>query len=72
MINNPSLFWTKIGFCVFAFCEAFFTGIIPTQSKTFRESPKIMGIANSFAAGVFIAIALIHILPEAMEMWDEI
>jgi zinc transporter ZupT len=29
-----------------------------------------MGIANSFAAGVFIAIALIHILPEAMETWD--
>jgi zinc transporter ZupT len=31
-----------------------------------------MGIANSFAAGVFIAIALIHILPEAMETWDGI
>lgn len=72
MPADPSVFWTKIGFCVFAFLEAFLTGIFPTHSKTCRESPKILGIANSFAAGVFMAIAFIHILPEAMETWDSV
>jgi zinc transporter ZupT len=67
-----ALFWVKIGFCVFAFAEAYIAGIIPTISKTCRESPKILGIANSFAAGVFISIALIHILPEQFELWNEI
>jgi len=64
------VFWVKIGFCVFAFCEAFFAGIFPTLSKTCRESPKILGIANSFAAGVFMGIAFLHILPEEIEIWN--
>lgn len=67
-----TLFWVKIGFCVFAFAEAYITGIIPTISKSCRESPKILGIANSFAAGVFIAIALLHILPEQFDLWNQI
>jgi len=65
-------FWIKIGFIVLAFCEAFFTGLIPTWSKSCRESPKILGIANSFAGGVFIAIAFMHITPEMIEGWNEL
>ena len=65
-------FWLKIGFIVFSFCEAFFTGLIPTWSKSCRESPKILGIANSFAGGVFIAIAFMHITPEMIEAWNEL
>lgn len=62
--SPAAVFWTKIGFCVIAFVEAYIAGIYPTYSKTCRESPKAMGIANSFAAGVFLAIAFLHILPE--------
>lgn len=62
-------FWLKIGFIVFVFFEAFLSGLIPVYSKTCRESPKILGIANSFASGVFIAIALVHILPEMSGLW---
>jgi solute carrier family 39 (zinc transporter), member 1/2/3 len=62
-------FWLKIGFIVFVFFEAFLSGLIPVFSKSCRESPKILGIANSFASGVFIAIALVHILPEMSGLW---
>ncbi len=66
-INN--VFWVKMGFIVFVFFEALLSGYFPTWSKTCRESPKILGIANSFASGVFIAIALVHILPEEADNW---
>ena len=67
IINN--VFWVKIAFMVLVFFEAFLTGLVPTWSRTCRESPKILGIANSFAAGVFLAIAFVHILPEEAENW---
>jgi len=70
VINN--VFWVKIGFCIFVFLEAFLTGLIPTWSKSCRESPKILSIANSFAAGVFLAIAFVHILPEEARNWAEL
>jgi len=66
------VFWVKVGFCIFVFLEAFLTGLIPTWSKSCRESPKILGIANSFAAGVFLAIAIVHILPEEAANWAEL
>ena len=43
--------------------------MIPTWWLGCRESPKILGIANSFAGGVFLAIALMHITPEMIEGW---
>ena len=64
-----TVFWTKFGFIIFIFLEAFISGLIPTCSSSCRESPKVLGIANSFAAGVFLAIALMHILPEQSETW---
>ena len=66
------MFWLKIGFIVVSFTEAIVAGMIPTWSPSCRESPKILGIANSFAAGVFLAIALMHITPEMIETWNEL
>jgi len=47
------------------------SGLIPTCSKSCRENPKILGIANAFAGGVFLGIAFMHILPEENEEWEE-
>ena len=72
--DNPDatkVFWTKVGFIVVAFFEALCTGYIPTWSPSCRESPKILGIANSFAGGVFLAIAFVHILPEMASANEE-
>ena len=68
--RDNTIFWTKIGFIVFIFAEGLISGMIPTWSSSCRESPKILSIANSFAGGVFLAIALMHITPEMIEAWD--
>ena len=47
-------------------------GNIPTWSKSFRTNVAVMGIANSFAAGVFLAIALVHIMPEQTNGYIEL
>ena len=47
-------------------------GMFPTWSSSCRENPKILGIANSFAGGVFLAIAFLHIMPEQIEGWTEL
>jgi len=69
VIDN--VFWWKLSFIFVVFFEAFLTGLIPTWSRSCRENPKILGIANAFAAGVFLAIALVHILPEEAGNWNE-
>lgn len=71
-IDTNGVFWVKIIFAFFCFLEAYLPGVFPTYSKGCRESPKILGIANAFACGVFIAIALIHIAPEEAALWVSI
>ena len=66
-----AIFWLKLAFVVVCFLEGFISGTVPIWSKTCRTSPKILGIANSFAAGVFLAIALVHVLPEEIEGWAD-
>ena len=59
----------KIFFIAISFIEAFFMGILPVKVKRCRNSLTALGIANAFAGGVFIAIALLHIMPEQVEAW---
>jgi len=69
--DHALIFWTKIGFIVFCFCQAFFAGLIPLVFSTCRESPKVLGFAQAFASGIFLAICLIHILPEQSDVWTK-
>merc|ERR1712060_370247 len=62
----------QIAFIILVFLEAFVSSFYPTWNANCRENPKIIGIANSFAGGVFIAIALMHITPEEIEVWSEL
>lgn len=71
-VNTSAVFWTKIGFIFIAFFESMISGMIPTWSTSCRESPKVLGIANSFAAGVFLAIAFMHITPEMIQTWADL
>lgn len=70
--STAAVFWVKVGFCIGIFFEGMVSGMIPTWSTSCRESPKILGIANSFAGGVFLAIAFMHITPEMIEDWDSL
>ncbi len=68
---DPNVLYFKIAFIIFIFCVAMIAGIIPAKSKRCTTSQTFLGIANSFAGGVFIAIAFMHILPEATEEYKE-
>ena len=60
----------KILFIIASFIEAAVMGTIPIFCKKFKESPKVLGIANAFSGGVFLAIALMHIMPEQSKAWE--
>ena len=62
--------WLKLIFIFVAFLESFFMGLLPIKVKKCKESPSILGIANAFAGGVFIAIALMHIMPEQISSYN--
>ncbi len=59
----------KIAMIVILFCVVYL-GLIPAYSKYFRSSKVILSLMNCFAGGVFLAMALIHILPEAAEQYN--
>ena len=44
-----------------------YSGLIPAYSKHCRRSEKLLSFMNCFAGGVFLAMAFIHILPEAVD-----
>ena len=45
------------------------SGLAPMKIKGCVGNPKILGIANSFSGGVFLAIAFVHILPETANLY---
>lgn len=55
-----------LGALAFLACCLIF-GILPLKIPTFRTNKKLLSLSNCFAGGLFIAIGLIHILPEAHE-----
>ena len=70
-MNKSLLLWTKIAFIIVCFLEGFICGMFPTWSTRCRKNPKVMGIANAFAGGVFLGIAIMHITPEEIAAWDK-
>lgn len=66
-----AIFWTKFAFVFFCFIQAMIGGLIPVYVDSCRTNPKIFGVANAFAAGVFLAISLVHMLPEEIEAWSK-
>lgn len=48
-----------------------FVGLIPVKAKGISEKTLIMSLLNTFAAGVFLAMAFTHIMPEAVYYYNE-
>ena len=63
--------WLKLGFMILVLIEAVVFGLVPVLSKSFTENPVILGAANAFSGGVFLAICTMHIMPEQTENWAE-
>lgn len=61
----------KIVFLLFMFVCSVLAAIVPFKLGTFKHSQSILGIANSFAGGIFMSIAFIHLLPEVSEKYHD-
>lgn len=44
---------------------------IPIFVKSLRNSPKALSLGNAFAGGIFICTALIHILPDSQDRYED-
>ena len=44
---------------------------LPFMFRSFKTNKKLIGLANSMAGGIFLSAGLIHIIPEATELFDE-
>ena len=71
MVQSTGLILGKVGFIVVIFMIALGGGLIPLKCKSFQESPTIIGVANAFSGGVFLAIALVHVLPDVTGSYQE-
>lgn len=69
--DPTTLLIIKICFIVVVFLIAVISGILPAKIKSCGQNPTFMGLANSFSGGLFLAIALVHILPEVVEEYNE-
>ena len=66
--NSSTVYILKLtSIPVFLFISFGF-GVIPYYVTSFRTNSKILGLANSFSGGLFLGIALFHILPESAEI----
>ena len=59
----------KLAVLLPVFLLTFFSGYIPIRSKRFKSNEKLIGLTSSFSGGVFLAIALIHIIPETTHLY---
>jgi len=55
---------------IFIVTAIVYFAFIPAFSKRCRGSAVALGLMNSFAGGVFLAMAFVHILPEAAETYN--
>ena len=60
----------KIILTVVMFLEVFI-GIIPHYCEACRKSVYPLSFLNCFSAGIFIAIAFVHVIPDTTEAWVE-
>ena len=44
--------------------------MLPFWFTRCRTNPTVLGVANAFAGGIFVAIAFLHIMPEAKEQYE--
>ena len=57
----------KIIFVFVIFAIGLGSGILPAKVPSCGKNKTFMGMANAFSGGLFLAIALVHVLPEVTD-----
>ncbi|KAL4477967.1 hypothetical protein ABPG72_013375 [Tetrahymena utriculariae] len=45
-------------------------GSIPLRSKSFKENQLVISLSSAFSGGLFLAVGLLHLLPDATESFE--
>lgn len=45
-------------------------GMLPIKLKAFKENKLVLALANGFSGGLFLAVGILHLLPEAAENFE--
>lgn len=69
--EQKTILYLKIGFIFVVFGIALLFGILPAKIKSCGRNPRFMSMANAFSGGLFLAIALVHILPDVVHDYDD-
>ena len=48
-----------------------YAGILPRAVRACRSNKRFLSLLNCFSAGIFVGMSLVHILPEADEIFTE-
>jgi len=64
--NETEIELTKLGAIISIWLMCVIVGIMPIRNKKLNTNVKLMGAFNSFAAGVFLTVGLILLMPEAI------
>ena len=59
----------KLAVLVPMFLLTLIAGVIPIKCPCVQKNEKILGLLSAFSGGVFLAIALIHIIPETTHLY---
>ena len=60
----------KILAMIIMFLLILIVGTLPIRAKNFRSNPRLLSYASAFSGGLFLAVGLIHLIPEAQEDFD--
>lgn len=61
---------TKL-FCMLAmFVMIQVTGNIPLKPHGFSSNPKLMSLSSAFSGGLFLAVGIIHLMPDAIHQFE--
>ena len=59
---------TKILMAISLFIVVLFFGLLPLHSHSFSANKSLLSVSTCFSGGLFLALGLIHILPEAANL----
>ncbi|CAD8074773.1 unnamed protein product [Paramecium primaurelia] len=69
--NDTIIIFVKSASMLMLFLIILFTGNLPYKSKTFRENKPLLSISQAFSGGLFLSVALLHLLPESQEKYEQ-
>jgi len=60
----------KILSMIVMFLLILIVGSLPIRSSSFKSNDKLLSLTKAFSGGLFLAVGIVHLLPEASENFE--